>query len=535
MDRLMFSGLRSNILLITLLPSCLISLALGLYLNHARNADLSEFISERGQTTTQQFTYTARLAFQQDQTDILQLWANSALEEKGLRSVSIVNESGQSLIHAGPQTLLQPPYLGALHQSSLHDVSSFSMPLNPTPLISDTLNTLHTPKTITDNKAPQHLWAIVEYNNDSYLLKRFESLFIQNSLLVIFFVIAGVIAWRLSQNLSKDMLKLNEGLKQLAKGKNFSTQGKMLTRDMQGLADSLSSASVAINHEFEDMRHNVELTTSDLKQTIETIEIQNIELSLAKQSATDASQIKSEFLANTSHEIRTPLNGVIGFTRLLSRTPLSQQQQDYVETIHQSSEGLLAIINDILDFSKIEAGKLSLDSTPFNLRQVFEDAIAIFGPQANEKGIEIALMIYQDVPSQLIGDPLRIKQILTNLISNAVKFTPSGTIAIRASLESETDNETQISVSISDSGIGMTADQLQLLFEAFTQANTSISRKFGGTGLGLSIVKNLITQMHGEITADSKPNEGTTFSFNIMLKKSDKDISPIQYYWQDKQ
>ena len=530
----MFSGLRSHILLITLLPSCLISLVLGLYLNHARNTDLNEFISERGQATTRQFAYTAKLAINQQQPELLQLWANSALEEKGLRSVSIVNAKGQTLVHAGPQTLFKPPYPMQLSQISHSDVSSFIMPLTPHPLISDVLNA---PKQSAASTlaSSRKLWAVVEYNNDNYLLKRFESFFIQNSLLVIFFVLAGIIAWRLSQNLSKDMLKLNEGLKQLAKGNNSVSQGKMLTQDMQSLADNLTSASSAISREFEDMRHNVELTTSDLKQTIETIEIQNIELSIAKKSATEASQIKSEFLANTSHEIRTPLNGVIGFTKLLKRTPLSQQQEDYVETIHQSSEGLLAIINDILDFSKIEAGKLILDSTPFNLRQVFEDVTALFGPQAYDKGIEIALMIYQDVPTQLIGDPLRIKQVISNLLSNAVKFTPSGTIAIRVSLESETEHETQISVSISDTGIGMTAEQLQQLFEAFTQANTSISRQYGGTGLGLSIVKNLITQMHGEIHADSKPNDGTTFSFNMMLKKSDRAIAPFQYDWQDKQ
>ena len=543
----MLSSLRSHILLITLLPSCLISLVLGLYINHARNIDLQEFITERGHATTRQFAYTAKIALQQHQPGIIQLWANSALEEKGLRSISIVNKQGSPLIHAGPQTLFKPPYPKELKEIKLGDINSFIMPLSRHPLISEILNkknirpehqqaTLqYSRNTSSSSTHEQQLWVIVEYNNNGYLLKQFESFFIQNSLLIIFFILAGVIAWRLSQNLSKDIQSLNEGLKQLAKGNSSFNKATMLTQDMQGLADNLESAASAVNREFEDMRHNVELTTSDLKQTIETIEIQNIELSLAKKSATEASQIKSEFLANTSHEIRTPLNGIIGFTKLLKRTPLSQQQEDYVETIHQSSEGLLAIINDILDFSKIEAGKLILDSTPFNLRQVFEDITALFGPQAYDKGIEIALMIYQDVPTQIIGDPLRIKQIISNLLSNAVKFTPSGTIAIRVSLESETDVETQISVSISDTGIGMTPEQLQRLFEAFTQANTSISRQYGGTGLGLSIVKNLIRQMHGEVHADSKLNDGTTFSFNLLLKKSGSHISDFHYNWQDKE
>jgi len=515
----MFSGLRSHILLITLVPSCLICLILGLYLNHVRNTDLNEFISERGKASARQFAHTAKLSLQHQNTELLQAWANAALEEKGLRSVSIIDKWNKNVVHAGPQTILQPPFPQSLTEFIRDDSRSFAMPINASALITQALDDKADGASATSND--KQLWVVIEYNNDNYLLKRFKSFFIQNSLLLAFFALAGAIAWRLSQNLNKDIHDLDEDLKQLVKGNTQSVQRNMRTQDMQGLAQHLNEATLSIHREFEDMRHNVELTTSDLKQTIETIEIQNIELSLAKKSATDASQIKSEFLANTSHEIRTPLNGIIGFTKLLKRTALSQQQEDYVETIHQSSEGLLAIINDILDFSKIEAGKLVLDSTPFNLRQVFEDVMALFGLQAYEKGIELALMIYQDVPLQLIGDPLRIKQILSNLLSNAIKFTPHGTIAIRVSLESETEYDTQISISISDTGIGMTQEQQQRLFEAFTQANSSISRQYGGTGLGLSIVKNLINQMHGEINAESKPNQGTTFSFNLLLAKAD--------------
>ncbi len=531
----MFSGLRSHILLITLLPSCLISLALGLYLNQVRMADLDEFIEQRGQAAARQFAVTAQLALQHNELSLLQSLANSSLEEKGLRSITVIDQNQNVLAHAGPSRRLQAPYPDHYQIVKNDEVISFSQPVSSTPVISDLLQqTLHSEPTEKKDQflnSNNKVWVLVEFNNDNYLLKRFTSLFMQNFLLVVFFLIAGGVALRLSRNLSLDMSSLNDALNQLARGKNQPKNLSMRTQDMQLLAESFTNASSAINEEFDDMRHNVELTTSDLKQTIETIEIQNIELSLAKKSATEASKIKSEFLANTSHEIRTPLNGIIGFTKLLKRTPLTAQQDDYVETIHQSSEGLLAIINDVLDFSKIEAGKLVLDKTPFNLRQVFEDACSLFGPQAYDKGIELALMIYQDVPLQLVGDPLRIKQIVSNLLSNAIKFTPSGTIAIRVSLESETETETQISISISDTGIGMTEEQLQRLFEAFTQANTSISRQYGGTGLGLSIVRNLVSQMHGDIHADSSPNEGTTFSLNLMLEKSDKPASLASYPW----
>ena len=196
----MFSGLRSHILLITLLPPSLISLILGLYLNQVRHNDLNEFVQERGYATTRQFAYTAKLALADQQTALLQSWANSALEEKGLRSVSVVDAQGSSIVHAGPKTVLQPPYASALAWIKREDSSSFVMPVQSAPLINDAVQrpsqeALRPPQTL-DN-----LWVVVEYNNDQYLLKRFESFFIQNSLLLIFFILAAILAWRLSQNL----------------------------------------------------------------------------------------------------------------------------------------------------------------------------------------------------------------------------------------------------------------------------------------------------------------------------------------------
>src|SRR5690606_13867888 len=259
----------------------------------------------------------------------------------------------------------------------------------------------------------------------------------------------------------------------------------------------------------------------------ETIEIQNIELDLARKEALEASRIKSEFLANMSHEIRTPLNGILGFTHLLQKSDLTPRQQDYLATIEKSADSLLGIINEILDFSKIEAGKLVLESVPFNLRDLIEDTLTILGPAAHAKQLELVSLVYRDTPLSLVGDPLRLKQVLTNLVSNAIKFTNEGTVVVRAMVEDERSDRAQLRISVQDTGIGLTDQDLRALFQAFSQADNSISRQPGGTGLGLVISKRLIEQMGGEIGVDSIPEEGSEFWVSLSLPKARDDAEDL--------
>ena len=510
-------GIKSRVLVLSLLPGTLLAVVLGIYFTVMQLSEMRQQLQERGHLLAEQLAPLAAPAMAQGYSKRLQRILNQTLDQRDVRSVAALDMNRNLLAHAGPNMVTPSP---PADPESLTQVSSLETTRILMPVQGRHLNFA--------TEAPGKIegqvgWLELEMSHQGTLLRGYRSLFTSLLLIGAGLILTALLAVRMSSTISAPLHRVKAAVAQLKEGYLETRLPALGSHEMDELASGINRMAEALFSAREELQQSIDQATEDVQQNLETIEIQNIELDLARKEALEASRIKSEFLANMSHEIRTPLNGILGFTHLLQKSDLSPRQQDYLATIEKSADSLLGIINEILDFSKIEAGKLVLDSVPFNLRDLIEDTLTILGPAAHAKNLELVSLVYRDTPLSLVGDPLRLKQVLTNLVSNAIKFTNEGTVVVRAMVEDERNDRAQLRISVQDTGIGLTDQDLRALFQAFSQADNSISRQPGGTGLGLVISKRLIEQMGGEIGVDSIPEEGSEFWISLSLPKARDD------------
>lgn len=443
-----------------------------------------------------------------DEYDHAQHIMQSMFSEKNLKRAVLIDNNGQTYLSIG--------YRDNRYWPSFPSNNSFFGP------ISYNHNNIYGMQ-ISNKAGKAPVWLMIEMDNQPLELARYR--------IMIALVITGLMTLLLlllclnfySRRWIAPMYEIRMQLQRL----NADTLDQHLvinsTGELRLLQRDIANVVKRLHFSFLELKEHTEQTEEDLRRTLDTLEVQNITYRQARDQAISSNQAKSVFLANISHELRTPLNSIDGFIHLLLRQQnLNNEQNLYLQTIRKSSAHLLALINDVLDFSKIDAGKLELETAPFDLEEAIFDVMDMLSPLAAQKHIAMAFYYADNIPQEVIGDALRFKQILTNLISNAIKFTPDGEIIVRVRMEHDDIGQCLLHFSVQDSGIGLSGTDRKKLFESFSQGDASVTRQFGGTGLGLAISKQLVHLMHGQIgfedNQERAPTEkGSTFWFTAQF------------------
>lgn len=511
-------NLKSRVLYFTLLPAALLAMSLGVGFIWVLVNQAEAQLMQRSYIIAEQTARLSNVALAQKDTETLHILAQQILGNHDVRAVHFHDAHGNPIVKVGPATQHKTSY----YSSSLQIVSGYQYSMLILPIYP-----LHT-EPLSAAPIDQPLgWLELEVSHIATLLDSYRIGLITLIIILLGLAISGFLAARFAEKMIKPLRAITHNISQISAGDLSTRIAPVGCPDLDQLAKKLNQMFIAIQDAQEDMLNSIEQSTLDIRHNLETIEIQNIELNKARKEAVETSRIKTEFLTSISHEIRTPLNGILGFTSLLKKSELSSRQMNYLNIIQSSAENLLGILNQVLDFSRLEAGKVIFENMPFSLRDILHDTLMLLSTSAHEKQLELIQLVYQDTPNSFIGDPLRLQQVLTNLISNAIKFTHEGHVVIRVMLEDEQEDTSLLRFCIQDTGIGLQENELNSLFEAFQQVQSPIPSHAQGSGLGLSISKHLIEQMGGAIGVNSQPSVGSEFWFTLPLKKSLSDAEPL--------
>lgn len=518
-------SLRARMMILILAPTLMIGLLLSTFFVVHRYNELQRHVIDAGASIIEPLAVSSAYGMTWDNRDAVHKLVSLLHRRHSdiVRAIAVFDNHNR--LYVTSNNLQTPGLLQKEDAASLTDDVSIERNGN--------LMILRTP-IITEHALPDELtgkeakpagnplgYVAIELDLQSVRLQQYKEVFVATLLLLFCLCIAMLFAYRLMRDVTGPIRNMVATVDRIRRGQLDSRVEGYMLGELSMLKNGINAMAMSLTAYHEEMQHNIDQSTSDLRETLEQLEIQNVELDLAKKRAQEAARIKSEFLANMSHELRTPLNGVIGFTRQMLKTGLSSTQRDYMLTIERSANNLLSIINDVLDFSKLEAGRLVLESIPFPLRATLDETLVLLAPSAHEKALELTVSLDKTVPDNVIGDPLRLQQILINLMGNAIKFTEQGTIDLKVRKRGQNATCVELEIQVHDTGIGISEQQQSQLFQAFRQADTSISRRHGGTGLGLVITQRLVKEMGGEIAFHSRLNHGSTFWVHIRL-----DLNP---------
>ena len=498
-------GLSKQILIISIFPALLIGLFLSIYFTYDQFSLISDTHKKYGNFIINQIRPVTELALLDNEFEKLKPILRDIASNDNVNYIRISDTNDQDIIILHGNIDKENKNISQLY--ALFEKERYSTFKTP----------IYHSFQLPDKTFFREIIANIEIKLDTQpaTAEKIDRILKGGSITTLIMFIFSLFIFKLSSKIILPIKSLTNSVRNITAGDLDSHIDQTSTGEIGVLESCINQMKNELKDSRTDLEIQLNVYTEELQQTLEELEIRNAELDITRSKAIYANNAKSEFLANMSHEIRTPLSGIIGFTELLQGTRLSGQQKDYASTIQKSSKTLLEIINDILDLSKIESGKTEITSSEFNLIDIIEDIINLLTPSALKKNIELFYRIEEHVPVIIYSDPFRIHQILTNLIGNAIKFTDNGYVYLQITTGEIDQVESSIKFSVSDTGIGMSSSDKKKLFKAFTQADTSITRRFGGTGLGLVISRKLTLLMDGEIGFDSTKGEGSTFWFSV--------------------
>ncbi len=508
-------SIRKQIILMAMLPALFTSCVLIAYFTYSQLQQISDNLNSQALSIVSQIAPTAEYAIFSGNTKELEYNLQQVINNQDITRINIINKSGETILSLrddnenAPENNIYNLFFTDIELTFRQDIVSRNLPL------ADYDNGLMP----VDEKDSQVIGTVELQVSNHYSNKKKAVTLTKSSLITLgIMILIAMIALRVSRRISRPIQKLTEAVKKIAAGHLETKLDIDAPAELGILEKYVNQMAQELKINQEDLEARIDEYTDELQQTLEELEIRNAQLDITKSDALQASSAKSEFLANMSHEIRTPLSGILGFTELLEASELSETQRDYINIISDSSRNLLSIIEEILDISKIESGKLDIVTSDCDLIEVMDNVISILSPVSTNKNIELIYNFDNDTPLVVLADAFRLQQILTNLIGNAIKFTQEGYIYIV--VEPDPDQQDYIRFSITDTGIGLSDSEQSKLFSAFTQADYSITRKFGGTGLGLTISRKLIHLMGGDIGFNSQLEKGSTFWITLPDKPS---------------